>query len=72
MFKEKTFIGERVKKYLIITCPKCGESYRIDCAEYSTKLWDTIHVQCPWCECEVDYWVAGSDVDNAYQIVKAD
>lgn len=68
MFKEKTFVGERVKKYLIITCPKCGESYRIDCAEYSTKTWDTIHVQCPWCEYEVDYWVA-SGVNNTYQIV---
>ena len=72
MFKERTFVGERVKKYLIITCPKCGESYRIDCAEYSSKLWDTIHIQCPWCEHEVDYWVSGSDADNTYQIVKAD
>lgn len=70
MFKEKTFVGERVKKYLIVTCPKCGESYRIDCAEYSTKLRDTIHTQCPWCECEVDYWVA-SGVNNTYQIVTA-
>lgn len=72
MFKEKTFVGERVKKYLIITCPKCGESYRVDCAEYSSKPWDTIHIQCPWCEYEVDYWVFGSGVNNTYQIVKAD
>ena len=72
MFKEKTFVGERVKKYLIITCPKCGESYRIDCAEYSSKLRNTIHIQCPWCEHEVDYWVDGSDMDNTYQIVKVD
>ena len=71
MLKEKTFVGERVKKYLIIICPKCGESYRIDCAEYSTKTLDTIHIQCPWCEYEVDYWVA-SGVNNTYQIVKAD
>lgn len=72
MFKEKTFVGERVKKYLIITCPKCGESYRIDCAEYSSKLRDTIHIQCPWCEHEVDYCVLVPGVNNTYQIVKAD
>ena len=43
-------IGNRVKKYLVVTCPKCHESYEVDYkySEDNCKA-DGITFICPWC-----------------------
>lgn len=43
--------GDKIKKYLIVTCPECGESFRIDFAKF---LYTHVGVSmvCPWCDHE--------------------
>lgn len=47
-------VGNKIKKYLIVTCPHCGESYRVDYRmlmnKFSQDLMYFIPCECPWCE----------------------
>ena len=73
----KEIIGDKVKKYLIITCPCCKESYRVDWKEIVKGLtYNYINenffpkIICPWCENELPDGQLG--VVNTFQIVKED
>ena len=71
----REIIGDRVRKYLIITCPHCKESYRIDWKEIVKGLTDNYtnenpfpKIVCPWCENELPDEQLGAT--SIFQIVK--
>lgn len=45
-------IGNKVKKYLVVTCPNCGESYKLDWKIVSERFIknNEEEIVCPWCE----------------------
>lgn len=59
--------GNKVKKYLIITCPNCLESYEVDWKDILTS---PTAVMCPWCEHEYD--LALATMEPTYRIVRVD
>lgn len=61
--------GNKVKKYLIITCPKCLESYEVDWKDILDGLTE-VKTVCPWCEHEYD--PAHATVKPTYRIVRVD
>lgn len=62
--------GDKIKKYLIVTCKHCGESFRVDWADILNSPVDVKFI-CPWCEGELN----SSDYilnDPRYQFVKVE
>lgn len=45
--------GNKVKRYVVITCPKCSESFEVDWKEVLASPIST-KAMCPWCEHEFD------------------
>ena len=49
----KELVGEKIKKYFIVTCPHCGESYRVDWKSILSEFDGYgVDITCPWCESE--------------------
>lgn len=73
----KEVIGDKVRKYLIVTCPFCKESYRIDWKEIAQLAYtpangepEDFHIICPWCEKETpDSFLRFA---NTFQIIRED
>lgn len=69
-----TLSGNKVKKYLIITCPNCLESYRIDYRilinKFSQDLMYFIPCECPWCERTTEVEIFS--IQNEYMYVNED
>ena len=42
-------IGNKVKKYVVITCPVCNNSFRINWKDILESNVNT-DIVCPWCE----------------------
>lgn len=70
----KIIVGNKIKKYLIITCMHCNESFRVDnrmiMNEVQSNLYHIRKFQCPWCEGEMDVDVFSPQ--NDYMYVKED
>ena len=66
-------IGNRVKKYLVVTCPKCHESYEVDYkySEDNCKA-DGVTFICPWCMHETKRTLMEYKNINTCRIVKFD
>ena len=63
--------GNKVKKYLIITCPNCLESYEVDWKDILILASPT-KTMCPWCEHEYEYNFALATMEPTYRIVRVD
>ena len=61
--------GNKVKKYLIITCPNCLESFEVDCKGILNSPVE-VKTMCPWCEHEYD--PASAITKPTFRIVRVD
>ena len=65
-----TLSGNKIKKYLIITCPNCLESYEVDWKDILDSPVGVKTIMCPWCEHECDF--APAIMEPTYRIVRVD
>ena len=68
-------VGNKINKYMIITCPYCDESFRVDYRDVMKEFEESMgcfiqKFQCPWCEEEVEATVVPPC--NEYMYVKED
>lgn len=68
-------VGNKIKKYVIITCPCCYESFRVDYRDVMNEFEKSMgcliqKFQCPWCEEEVEVEVVSPY--NKYMYVRED
>lgn len=68
-------VGNKIKKYMIITCPHCNESFRVDYRDIMQEFRESMgcfiqEFQCPWCEEEVEVEVVSPY--NEYMYVRED
>ena len=68
-------VGNKIKKYMVITCTKCGESFRVDYRNIMREFKETMgcfiqEFQCPWCEEEFEAEVVSPY--NEYMYVRED
>ena len=61
--------GNKVKRYVVLTCPKCLESYEVDWKDILDGPTE-VKTVCPWCEHEYD--PAHAITKPTFRIVRVD
>ena len=61
--------GNKVKRYVVLTCPKCLESFEVDWKEVLASRIGT-KAMCPWCEHEFNPSSTLMSLDQPSTLVK--